>query len=96
MASGLGRAGEWVGGRASYLALVTEDISEVFSSIYREWLANADVEMSKVDIPARNESDIVGIAIVIVKKLNYRLFFQTRRKLRFLTNTTLVDTALTD
>ena len=75
---------------------VTEDVSEVISSIYREWSANADVEMSKVDIPARNESDIVVIAIVIVKKLNYRLFLRTRRKLRFLTNTTLVDTALTD
>ena len=30
MGSGLGREGEWVGGRASHLAIVTEDISVAF------------------------------------------------------------------
>ena len=74
----------------------TENLTEWVDSIYREVGTCCHGDLKQSRYWRREKIWMIRIADVIVRKLNFCLFFQKRQKLRFLTYTTLVETVRTD
>ena len=80
MGSGLGREGEWVGGWASYLAMETEDISEVFCL----FIDGATADVAEFEQGGHTGAKIIVNCFVIVKKRNFRSLTSYSSEILFL------------